>query len=101
MVTTTLVVAETHIAIRRAAGHLTALRFLRSLRESTRLEKVFSDAALEDAAEAILARYADQDFSLVDAVSFAVMRERDIGEAFAFDHHFLTAGFSLVPTPAH
>jgi predicted nucleic acid-binding protein len=48
-------------------------------------------------AEEILRRYAEQDFSLVDAVSFAVMRERGIAEAFAFDRHFLIAGFTLVP----
>lgn len=31
------------------------------------------------------------------AVSFAVMRQRGIGAAFAFDRHFRTAGFDLVP----
>ena len=62
--------------------------------------KVYSDAALEEQAEQILARYADQDFSLADAVSFAVMRRRTIAEAFAFDRHFLIAGFILIPAPA-
>ncbi|MGI8915633.1 MAG: hypothetical protein ACR2JY_17915 [Chloroflexota bacterium] len=40
----------------------------------------------------------DQDFSFVDAVSIADMRCRGIAEAFAFDHHFLIAGFTTVPT---
>ena len=48
--------------------------------------------------EEVLRRYDDQDFSLIDAVSFAVMQERNITEAFAFDHHFLTAGFALTPS---
>jgi len=33
---------------------------------------------------------------LVDAVSFITMRQRNIGEAFAFDPHFEQEGFSLV-----
>jgi len=36
------------------------------------------------------------DLSLVDAVSFEVMRQRGLNEAFAFDRHFGEAGFSLV-----
>jgi predicted nucleic acid-binding protein len=35
--------------------------------------------------------------SLVDHVSFAVMRERGIGEALARDRHFREAGFAVVP----
>ena len=48
-------------------------------------------------AKEILRLYADQDFSLADAVSFALMQQRNITEAFAFDRHFLTAGFMLQP----
>jgi predicted nucleic acid-binding protein len=33
-------------------------------------------------------------FSLADAVSFSVMSDRDIREAFTLDHHFTVAGFS-------
>ena len=60
--------------------------------------KVFSDHTLEEEAERILTRFFDQDFSFADAVSFAVMRQRNISAAFAFDRHFLTAGFELLPT---
>lgn len=98
LVTTNLVVAEAYIAIRRAGGHQPAMRFLVSLRQSSRLLRVYSDSRLEDAAEEILRRYADQVFSLVDAVSFAVMQQRGIAESFGFDRHFVTAGFAVVPT---
>ena len=74
------------------------MRFLRSLRGGLRLRKVYSDERLELEAEAILDRFSDQDFSLTDAVSFALMRQRDINEAFAFDQHFAIAGFRLVPS---
>jgi len=98
LVTTNLVTAEAYIAIRRTGGHPPAIRFLQFLRQSSRLTKVYSDATLEVAAEGLLAQYVDQDFSFADAVSFVVMRRRGIEEAFAFDHHFRTAGFTLLPT---
>jgi predicted nucleic acid-binding protein len=34
--------------------------------------------------------------SAVDATSFAIMKRVGIRVAFAFDHHFVMAGFSLV-----
>jgi uncharacterized protein len=98
LVTTNLVIAEAHAMIRRYSGHLTAIQFLDSTRQSGRLTKVYSDAALEAEAEKLLRRYADQDFSLTDAVSFAVMQQRGISEAFGFGHHFATVGFLVLPT---
>ena len=35
-----------------------------------------------------LGRYPDQDWTLCDAVSFAVLEARRIRTAFTFDHHF-------------
>jgi predicted nucleic acid-binding protein len=43
-----------------------------------------------------LARYPDQTFSLIDAVSFEVMRRHKVTHAFAFDRHFAVAGFELL-----
>lgn len=48
---------------------------------------------IAEAAEKWLHRFADQAFSLVDAVSFEVMRRHRIHRAFAFDQHFEVAGF--------
>jgi len=98
LITTNLVIAEAYVAIRRAGGHRPAMLFLDSIRQSSHLLKIYPDARLETAAEEILRRYADQDFSLTDAVSFAIMQQRGISEAFGFDRHFMTAGFVVVPT---
>jgi predicted nucleic acid-binding protein len=68
------------------------------VRSSSRLERVYSSPDLELEAEGVLGQYADQDFSFVDAVSFALMQERGITRAFAFDRHFMTAGFLLLPS---
>ena len=96
-VTTNLVIAEAYIIIRRSGGHAQAMRFMRSLRGSPRLERVCSDAALEALAEAILEKHADQDFSYTDAVSFAVMQPRGLQQAFTFDSAFATQGFEMLP----
>lgn len=53
--------------------------------------------ALADAAlSAWLERFEDQDFSLADAVSFELMQREGLAEAFAFDKHYVVAGFRLL-----
>jgi uncharacterized protein len=46
----------------------------------------------EDRARAILASYADKDWSLCDAISFAVLESRRVRTVFTFDHHFRQYG---------
>ena len=46
----------------------------------------------EDRAREIIARHSDKDWSLCDAISFAVLDSRRIRRAFTFDHHFLQYG---------
>lgn len=93
LVTTNLVVVETHALLLRRVGRVTALTFLQTVGETPNLV-VRSSRELEAAAERDwLIRYDDQDFSFADAVSFAVMAERGIREALTLDHHFVVAGF--------
>jgi predicted nucleic acid-binding protein len=62
------------------------------------IDEVFADQDLHDAALADwIRRFDDQAFTLTDAVSFALMRERHIPLAFTFDQHFTVAGFRTVP----
>jgi predicted nucleic acid-binding protein len=96
IVTTNLVVAETHALLLHRVGRERALAFARTVREPPNVV-VSSSADLETRALTDwLERYGDQDFSLADAVSFAVMTERGIGRALALDRHFATAGFQAV-----
>jgi predicted nucleic acid-binding protein len=97
LVTTNLIIAESYILIRRNLGHREAVTFLDRIKISPRIEKVYADAELEGQAEEILRRYHDQLFSYTDAVSFALMHQRNIEEAFTFDRHFTVAGFMQVP----
>jgi len=83
--------------IRSGIGYQTAIAFLENIASSPQVVKIYSDSMLEEAAESILRQYQDQDFSYTDAVSFAVMKQNGITEAFSFDKHFVTAGFTLIP----
>lgn len=51
---------------------------------------------VEGAIQQWMGRYADQRFSLTDAVTFELMRRERIRRAFAFDQDFVTAGFTLL-----
>jgi uncharacterized protein len=50
----------------------------------------------EQRAREIITQYADKDFSLTGAVSFAVMERLHITRAFVFDHHFAQFGVAAV-----
>jgi uncharacterized protein len=97
LVTTNHVVGETYTLLRVTRGYDACRRFLQSLDQTTRLERIFLSQDLERRAFAILHRYRDHDFSFVDATSFAFMRVERIRHAFAFDSHFAAAGFMRVP----
>lgn len=85
--TSNFVLAETYGLMIRRCGRASAQAFLERVRDG--LVQVHQ-ATVEDQkrAEAILEQYDDQDFSYVDAVSFAVIERRKIRHAFALDSHF-------------
>jgi len=94
VVSTNLVLAESHALIMRRIGREVAHSFLSSARAAPN-QVVYSSRELEERAEeGWLRRFDDQDVSLTDAVSFAVMVERGIGEALTLDRHFEIAGFT-------
>jgi predicted nucleic acid-binding protein len=97
LVTTNHVIGETYTLLRVVCGHAAAVRFLDHLEDTRRLERIFVPHETEARACRLLRQHADQDYSFVDATSFAVMRAERIRHAFAFDHHFSTAGFLRVP----
>ncbi|MBM3811141.1 MAG: PIN domain-containing protein [Acidimicrobiia bacterium] len=100
LVTTNHVVGETYTLLRVTRGYDAGRKFLDSLEQTKRLERVFINQDLERRAFAILDKYRDHDFSFVDATSFAYMRAERIRHAFAFDSHFAVCGFVRVPADA-
>ncbi len=94
---TTLVLSEFHshlLYLRDAAVARTALRHL--LDDPIQAWVEVGPELVREATGGWLVRYEDQAFSLVDAVSFEVMRAEKLTAAFAFDRHFEVAGFELL-----
>ncbi|MBI3074439.1 MAG: PIN domain-containing protein [Deltaproteobacteria bacterium] len=98
LVLSDLVVAETVTLLRRRAGFIPAERVLGRLLSGDVAEIVYGDSDLFDSASDLFARYRDKDLSLVDCVSFALMRKRRIRRAFSFDRDFRDVGFECVTT---
>ena len=97
---TTLIVAEFHSHLLYLRGPTEARVAVSALLEDPVHEWLAVSSDLErEAVSRWMARFSDQDFSLVDAVSFEVMRRNKMTHAFAFDRHFAIAGFELLGQP--
>lgn len=96
-VSTGLVLAELQARVLYRRGPAEARRLVNVLLDDPVYEWVeVTLALLRASAHNWLDRFADQRFSLTDAVSFEVMRREKLRTAFAFDDHFLTAGFQVL-----
>ena len=95
--TTNFVVAETHALLVDRANRALALSMLERIYQGANVI-VRVDEGHEHRAREIVASYRDKDFTLVDAMSFAVMDQLGIDVAFTFDRHFAQYGF-LLSTP--
>jgi predicted nucleic acid-binding protein len=76
-----------------------ALNFISDLLQNTSVEVVWINETLHLAAHALLHHRTDKTYSLCDAVSFLLMRERNMNEALTTDHHFEQEGLTrLLPS---
>jgi uncharacterized protein len=75
-------------------SHEAASDFLLAIErtETVRLEWVVPERF--SAASSFFRRYKDKEWSFTDCVSFVLMRELKVTEAFTTDHHFRQAGFT-------
>lgn len=74
-------------------GSKAALQAAREIYTSHAIQIVPVTLELELKALDWLEKFSDQNFSMTDAASFALMKEKDMTTAFTFDHHFEIAGF--------
>lgn len=94
---TMLVLAEFHGHLLRRLDPRAARRVLAAVIADPAYE--WHDATLElvrGGMERWIGGFADQEFSLTDAVTFELMRRERITRAFAFDQDFVTAGYELI-----
>jgi uncharacterized protein len=87
LVTTDHVVVETWFLLGHRLGRSAAERFWEALRAGAALVEPVVAADLE-VAFSIGVDFADQDFSIVDRTSFAVMQRLGVFRAAALDEHF-------------
>lgn len=85
---TNYIEAETHALLLRKLGRALAREWLLS----GGLPVIRVLPREEGQAKAILARHRDKDWSLCDAISFAVLQARGVRRAFTFDRHFRQYG---------
>lgn len=81
------------LTIARRSPRVTALGFIGAIGASEEIEVIWVDQDLHDRAMTLLNDRNDKAWSLCDAVSFVLMKERGMTEALSTDHHFEQAGF--------
>ena len=72
------------------------LAFVTDLLDNPDIETVWVDELLHREALELLAERQDKTYSLCDAVSFVLMRQRGMNEALSTDHHFEQEGFRIL-----
>jgi len=97
LIVTNYVVDETLTLIRIRLGLDAAERWWSQVSKSTRcrFEWITPDRELD--ALNWFFTWKDQAFSFTDCTSFVVMKDLRIEKAMTSDHHFLTAGFDILP----
>jgi predicted nucleic acid-binding protein len=93
--TSNFVVVETYQVLLARENRRFALRFLDRI-EASAIVEVAATPHDQSRAREMLRRYDDKDFSLTDAISFAMMERLGIREAIAFDVRFEQYGFALL-----
>jgi len=97
--TTEYIVDETITLLLVRHSHAAAVDFLETIEKSESLRLEWIDPPRFHAASAWFRRHSDKDWSFTDCVSFAVMRELRLRDAFTTDHHFRQAGFTPLLRP--
>ncbi len=98
LVTTNLVLHESTMLLERKTSKRNALRFLKAILSDPVVEIVHVEPEIESEGLSLYQKYRDQDFSIVDCISFSVMKHFRLSRCFTFDHHFRSMGFSPEPS---
>ncbi len=94
LLTTNYVLSEFYpLSHSRGKYRRESISFVDDLLLVSRLELVWIDEDFHNRAVELLKQRPDKDYSLCDAISFVIMREREIAEALTTDKHFEQEGF--------
>ncbi|MBF0491745.1 MAG: PIN domain-containing protein [Deltaproteobacteria bacterium] len=92
-VTSNFVLCELITLLVYRFGTLKALRVAREIYSTAAIRIISISSSLELLALNWLEKYLDQDFSMTDATSFALLKDQKISKVFSFDEDFDIAGF--------
>ena len=95
--TSNLVLSETLTLLARRTTHRFAAERAQQIYASHSLQILRPDAKDESAAILLLQKFAEQQVSFCDCISFVLMRRLGITDVFSFDRHFGIAGFNVRP----
>jgi len=98
-VTSEYVVDETTTLLLIRHSHAAAADFLDTIERSEALRLEWIEPERFHRAAGLFRRHADKEWSFTDCVSFTLMRELRIRDAFTTDHHFHQAGFAPLLKP--
>ncbi len=96
-VTTSYVFDEVVTLLNTRGYHHKAAQVGSALLRSLSVHLVHVDRSLFQEAWTYFQQHSDKAYSFTDCVSFTLMKNLHIEVAFAFDKHFLQAGFTTVP----
>ena len=94
LVTTEFVLVEVANAFCASAWRAKAVKLIDGLRSVPNLKIIEADSSLLSEGWRLYCSRLDKEWSLTDCVSFTVMQEEQINQAFTSDHHFEQAGFN-------
>ena len=89
------------LAVVRRLPRTKVLEFMVDLVDNPDIETVWVDDPLHREAMQLLANRQDKTYSLCDAVSFVLIRQRGISDALTTDRHFEQEGFIRLLPPAN
>ena len=93
LLTTSLVLIELGDGLSRVGERHLAIQLYDRMRRASAIEIVHPTEEMEERGWTLFRERPDQDWGMTDCVSFSVMADRSIHEAFTLDHHFEQAGF--------
>ena len=93
-VTTDYILDETITLLRIRHSHAAAADFLQTVTTTQALHLEWVDSDCFHKAADVFTRHADKEWSFTDCVSFSIMLELNMQDAFTTDHHFRQAGLN-------
>jgi len=97
LVTTTYIFDEVVTFFNSRNLHYKAVEVGNRLLESADIDLIEIDQSFFHEGWQYFQKHQDKSYSLTDCLSFIVMQKRNIVTALTLDHHFLQAGFQILP----